>query len=80
MNKIEFNKHMSDEFGIYIENIPSLPTLTKEYEATEIAGRNGSLTKFKGYKDFVGAQKWLMRDFPLWLYLLRDSKIKIFDV
>ena len=51
MNKIEFNKHMSDEFGIYIENIPSLPTLTKEYETTDIAGRNGSLTKFKGYKD-----------------------------
>lgn len=37
------------------------------------------LNLLKGYKDFVGAQKWLMGDFPLWLYLLRDSKIKIFD-
>ena len=32
-----------------------------------------------GFREFVGAQKWLMGDFPLWLYLLRDSKIKIFD-
>ena len=37
------------------------------------------LKLLKGYRDFVGAQKWLMGDFPLWLYLLRDSRIKIFD-
>lgn len=33
----------------------------------------------KGYRDFVGAQKWLMGDLPLWLYLLRDSKMKKFN-
>ena len=37
------------------------------------------LKLLKGYRDFVGSQKWLMGDFPLWLYLLRDSKIHIFD-
>ena len=51
MNEIQFNGHMSGEFGMKIENIPSLPSLTKEYETKEISGRNGSLTRFKGYKD-----------------------------
>ena len=37
------------------------------------------LKLLKGYRDFVGAQKWLMGDYPLWLYILRDSKIKTFD-
>lgn len=37
------------------------------------------LKLLKGYRDFVGSQKWLMGDLPLWLYLLRDSKIEIFD-
>lgn len=37
------------------------------------------LKLLKGYRDFVSEQKWLMGDFPLWLYLLRNSKIKIFD-
>lgn len=37
------------------------------------------LKLLKGYRDFVGAQKWLMGDFPLWLFLLRKSKLKIFE-
>ena len=37
------------------------------------------LKLLKGYRDFVGSQKWLMGDFPRFLYLLRDSKIHIFD-
>lgn len=51
MNEIQFNGHLSREFGIKIENIPSLPTSTKQYESVEIKGRNGSLTRFQGYKD-----------------------------
>ena len=37
------------------------------------------LKLLKGYRDFVGSQKWLLGDPPLWLYLLRDNKIHIFD-
>ena len=52
MNTIEFNNHLSNEFNIHIEDIPTLPSTTKVYEFKEIPGRRkGSLTKFKGYKD-----------------------------
>lgn len=37
------------------------------------------LKLLKGYEEFIGAQKWLMGDLPLFLYLLRNSKIQIFD-
>lgn len=33
----------------------------------------------KGFSDFTRNQKWLMGDLPLWLYLLRSSKIMIFE-
>lgn len=33
----------------------------------------------RGFENFIGNQKWLMGDYPLWLYLLRNSKIKKID-
>lgn len=50
-NLIEFNGKKSDEFNIYIENIPKLPISQMEYESTSVPGRDGTLTRKKGYKD-----------------------------
>lgn len=50
-NVIQFNNKLSSDFGIHLESIPTLPVTIKEYEETEVPGRNGTLTKFKRYKD-----------------------------
>jgi len=45
------NKDSNKMYGLYLENIPTFPSLNAKYEVTDLAGRDGSLNIFDKYPD-----------------------------
>lgn len=45
------NNQNTKNLGFALVGRPSIPSADKKYEATEIEGRDGALTKFLGYQD-----------------------------
>lgn len=83
-----FNGQASDNIGLKVEHRPIIPVPEQEIEYIEVEGRDGSLTRRKGYKDIsipveFGAKHnnlpQLMRNIRAWLLEHRSKELIFSD-
>ena len=67
--KMNINKKEVDFYSALLCGQIGAPTCTVMFRLSAIIG----------YTDFITSQRWPLGDLPMWLYILRNYKIKIFE-